>query len=150
MNAGTPPIAVLSDTHDCTSHLPWEQLRGAAEIWHLGDVCDPRVIERLRGLGPPVRVVRGNCDSERSWPPILQVERAGLRIRLQHHPPTEPMPGVDLILHGHTHVPCDVCVGGARILSPGSAGLANKGAPISMAWLHLGGGAVRFEVIRLS
>jgi putative phosphoesterase len=143
-------IAVISDTHDRISHLPWELLRGAGEIWHLGDVCSPEVIATLQQLGPPVLVVRGNCDITPAWPPVLQVERAGLQIRLQHHPPVDPPPAVDLLLHGHTHQPCDWSAGGARILNPGPAGLANKGAPRSMGWLSFEGGRARFEIVALA
>lgn len=143
------PIAVLSDTHDRIARLPWEALGRAAEIWHLGDVCDPGIVARLCALGPPVLVVRGNCDTAVGWPPVIQIDRAGLRIRLQHHLPERLPPGVDLLLHGHTHVPCDISAGGIRILNPGSAGLANKGAPSSLAWLRLGPKGVEFEISRL-
>ncbi|MDP9004937.1 MAG: metallophosphoesterase family protein, partial [Verrucomicrobiota bacterium] len=55
-------IFVLADTHN---HLPanLEALAvGCDEIWHLGDVCDPGLLQTLEQIGPPVTVVRGNCD----------------------------------------------------------------------------------------
>ena len=43
-------IAVLADTHDrCPAGLPG-RLRGADEIWHLGDVCDPATLARDAGV----------------------------------------------------------------------------------------------------
>jgi predicted phosphodiesterase len=39
------------------------------------------------------------------------------------------------LLFGHTHVPHDEMIGGVRWYNPGSAGLANKGAPLSLALL---------------
>ena len=55
-----PPlrIFVLADTHN---HLPAniETLtEGADEIWHLGDVCAPSILEMVERIGPPVTVVR--------------------------------------------------------------------------------------------
>jgi putative phosphoesterase len=55
-------VAVIADTHDrLPAKLP-AQLAKADEIWHLGDVCAPAIIDQLSALGPPLRFVRGNCD----------------------------------------------------------------------------------------
>ena len=51
----------------------------------------------------------------------------------------------DLLFHGHNHIPRDEVIGGVRVLNPGSAGKANKGAPPSYAWLHLGGADQQVE-----
>jgi putative phosphoesterase len=61
-------ILVLADTHN---HLPPkldELAAGADEIWHLGDVVAPSLLESIRAVGPPVTIVRGNCDANREWP----------------------------------------------------------------------------------
>ena len=56
-------IAVISDTHDrFPASLP-EGLRGADEIWHLGDVCAPETLVEFELLGPPLRVVLGNASA---------------------------------------------------------------------------------------
>jgi putative phosphoesterase len=130
-------IAVLSDTHD---HLPGHVIAavaGADEIWHLGDVCFPAILEPLTQLGPPVRVVRGNCDSNDDWPLSLDLEREGFRIRLEHIPPRQPPQGIDLLFHGHTHVPRNERIGPVRYFNPGCITRPNRGAPASYAWLHL-------------
>ena len=143
-------IAVLADTHD---RLP-EKVRGlvaeADEIWHLGDVCIPVILDFLKAAGPPVRVVRGNCDDCADWPLALDLEREGFRIRLEHIPPRQPPAGFDLLLHGHTHVPRDEVLGGVRFLNPGCITHPNRGAPASFAWLELlrGKGAV-WDVVRV-
>jgi uncharacterized protein len=133
-------IAVISDTHDHSRWLPLEALAKADEIWHLGDVCESTGLDALRALGVPLRNVRGNCDEEYSWPPTCTFSLMGLRIHLVHIPPEYPPLGIDLLLHGHTHRPRDEMVGRTRFLNPGSAGLANKGAPLSMGWLELSEG----------
>ena len=66
-------IFVLADTHN---HLPQnlEALaEGADEIWHLGDVCAPRLVPILENLGPPLTLVRGNCDSNFEWPLVVDL-----------------------------------------------------------------------------
>jgi uncharacterized protein len=143
-------IAVLSDTHD---RLPPEiltKIAGADEIWHLGDVCSPVLINSLERIGPPVRVVLGNCDSCLDWPSQLDLEMEGFRIRLEHIPPSQPPEGFDLLLHGHTHVPRNELGGSIRYLNPGSLGRPNKGAPASFGWLELfRGQAPQWRIERL-
>jgi putative phosphoesterase len=133
-------IAVLADTHDRAPTALYEALATADEIWHLGDVTTPSLIAELRTLGPLVRVVRGNCDADHGWPMSIDLHLAGLAIRLIHIPPAKPPPGIDLLLHGHTHVPRDEQVGATRFLNPGCITRPNRGAPASYAWLTLAQG----------
>jgi len=139
---GSRRIAVISDTHERLPSHVVEAIRGAEEIWHLGDVTSRSIIELLSGLGPQVRVVRGNCDSVMEWPLIESFTLCGVRIHLEHIPPKRPPDNVDLLLHGHTHVPRDEMVGGVRFLNPGCIARPNRGAPSSYAWLHLETGMV--------
>ncbi|HEV7406358.1 MAG TPA: metallophosphoesterase family protein [Chthoniobacteraceae bacterium] len=125
-------IAVVSDTHDRIAPGLTAAIRDADEIWHLGDVCSPTVLEEFRRLGPPLLVVRGNCDSEKSWPLTLRLERGGLQFQLIHIPPATAPAGVDLLLHGHTHVPRNELIGKTRFLNPGCITRPNRGAPASL------------------
>ena len=130
-------IAVIADTHDrLPSHLP-ALFTSADEIWHLGDVCAPAIIATLSRLGPPLRVVRGNCDAGLDWPLELRFELEGFRILLTHIPPRVAPEGVELLFHGHTHVPRFERVGAALFLNPGCITRPNRGAPASWAWLDL-------------
>lgn len=132
-------IAVLSDTHDrLPSTLP-RRLKGADEIWHLGDVCDPATLVALEQLGPPLRVVRGNCDAHPGWPLELTLERGGVVFHLTHIPPRRAPESVHAVLHGHTHVPRDEVVRGVRWLNPGCI-TRPRGLPPSFAWLEAAGG----------
>lgn len=140
-------IFVLADTHD---HLPGNVTalaEVAEEIWHLGDVCAERILDELRALGPPVRVVRGNCDSNHEWPLLLNLERGGLRFRLQHIPPEKPPLDIDVVVHGHTHVPRNERRGGILFLNPGCVTRPNQGAPATVAWLELEGGRIRWRTV---
>ncbi len=130
-------IAVLADTHDKLPFNLVEQISGADEIWHLGDVCGDWLLDELRAPGKPLKVVRGNCDSNTDWPLTLDFTRDGLRILLVHIPPSAPPPGVALLLHGHTHVPRHERIGETVFLNPGCITRPNRGAPRSYAWLTL-------------
>ena len=130
-------IAVIADTHDKLPSTLVERVSGADEIWHLGDVCGDWVLDELRAGGKPLKVVRGNCDSETDWPLTLDFDRVGLRIHLVHVPPSTPPPDVDLLLHGHTHVPRHERIGSTVFLNPGCVTRPNRGAPRSYAWLLL-------------
>ncbi|HEY0368502.1 MAG TPA: YfcE family phosphodiesterase [Chthoniobacterales bacterium] len=130
-------VLVLSDTHN---HLPpkLEQLaEGVDEIWHLGDVCDPDLLIEIRALGLPLSLVRGNCDSEMKWPLHLDFERNGVHFRLIHIPPGRAPENIDIVLHGHTHVPRYERVGHALFLNPGCVTRPNRGAAASVAYLDI-------------
>lgn len=130
-------IAVLADTHDRLPPSMMEAIREADEIWHLGDVCEAATLDQIRALGPPVQVVRGNQDAQAEWPMSLDLTRLDQTFHLLHIPPATTPLGVQFLLHGHTHVPRDQTIGETRFLNPGAAGLANKGAPRSFAWLEI-------------
>ncbi len=143
-------IALLADSHN---HLPPDlpaRLREADEIWHLGDVSEEETLLPLYTLQKPLHIVRGNCDSNLSWPYIIDLEREGFFIRLIHIPPHAAPPGVDILCHGHTHLPRGERCGPTRYYNPGSIGKADRGAPPSFAWLELvRGEKPRWEVVRV-
>lgn len=146
---GRMRIAVISDTHDrFPADLP-ERLRGADEIWHLGDVCAPETLVEFELLGAPLRVVMGNCDAH-PWPMTLNLTREGRRFHLVHIPPRVAPKGVEFVLHGHTHVPRDETDPlGVRWLNPGCITRPNRGAPASFAWLRVTRGKpIEWELVR--
>ncbi len=128
-------IGLLSDTHDRLHPRLPEVFAGVDEIWHLGDICSEEIIDALRPLAPRLVVVLGNNDFGLSYPLTLDLEREGEAFHLVHIPPREAPPGPGWLLHGHTHRPRDERSGERRVFNPGSAGLANKGAPLSLAIL---------------
>ncbi|QYM80855.1 metallophosphatase family protein [Horticoccus luteus] len=144
-------IAVISDTHDLFPATLPGRLRGADEIWHLGDVCDPATLVEFEQLRVPLRVVAGNCDAH-PWPLALTLEREGLTFYLIHIPPVRARvpTGVTTVLHGHTHVPRDEMIGGVRWLNPGCITRPNRGAPASFAWLTIEGGRMEWRLVRLA
>ncbi len=142
-------LFVVADTHN---HLPEsvaKMAKDAEEIWHLGDICSEAILDELRATGPRVRVVRGNCDSNFEWPLVVDLERGGLKVRLQHIPPDRPPDDVDVLLHGHTHVPRNEKLGRVLFLNPGCVTRPNRGVPPSVAWLEIADGKVSWKLVAL-
>jgi putative phosphoesterase len=135
---GVLQIAVIADTHDrYPADLP-RRLAGADEIWHLGDVCAREVLAAFEKQGRPLHVVLGNNEDHAGWPLSLGLEREGWRFFLVHIPPRQAPVGVQVVLHGHTHVPRDdTDAQGVRWLNPGCITRPNRGAPASFAWLTI-------------
>jgi putative phosphoesterase len=129
-------IIVISDTH-------WSQpeyyapglgavCEGADLIIHSGDAVDGFVLEWLEQQAP-VRAVVGNCDRRsvrERWPREQQFDFEGFNIGVLHghqvnlREPSEIVahfiPGVQLIIHGHTHLAANYEWRGVRIFNPGS------------------------------
>jgi putative phosphoesterase len=142
-------IFVLADTHNRLPEKVKEMAKDADEIWHLGDVCAESILDELRAVGPRVTVVRGNCDSNFEWPLIIDLVRGGLKFRLQHIPVNRPPEDVDVLLHGHTHVPRHERRGNILLLNPGCVARPNRGSPPSVAWLEIVDGKINWEVVPL-
>lgn len=136
-------IAVISDTHDEYPRRLPKLLKSADEIWHLGDVMATQVLVEFEMLGVPLRVVMGNCDFHHGWPETLSLEPEGVRCHLVHIPPTKAPRGIQLLLHGHTHIPRDYTDAlGVRWLNPGSVSCPRGGFPASFGWLEVSNGQV--------
>jgi putative phosphoesterase len=146
---GNLRILVLADTHNRLPETVREIAKDADEIWHLGDVCTETILDELRAIGPQVTVVRGNCDSNYEWPLVVDLARNGLKFRLQHIPPDHLPDDVDLVLHGHTHVPRNERRGSVLYLNPGCVTRANQGAPPSVEWLEIANGKTSWKLIPL-
>ena len=142
-------ILVLADTHNRLPETIKEIARDADEIWHLGDVCAEAIFDELGAIGPQVTLVRGNCDSNYEWPLVIDLARGGLKFRLQHIPPNHSPDDVDVILHGHTHVPRNERRGNVLFLNPGCVTRPNRGAPPSAAWLEIANAKINWQLIPL-
>jgi len=145
----TRRVFVLADTHNRLPESVKKMAQDADEIWHLGDVCAETILDELQAIGPILTVVRGNCDSNNDWPLVLDLVRGGLKFRLQHVPPDRPPDIVDVLLHGHTHVPRNERRGRVLFLNPGCVTRPNRGAPPSVAWLEIGDGAINWNLVLL-
>jgi len=127
-------IGVISDTHNRLDSKVLDIFCGVDLILHAGDVCKTEILEKL-GTVAPVVAVLGNNDSLPSLRIKERRELNGVRFEIIHIFPPRIPDDTDWLIFGHTHVPCDETVKGVRLFNPGSAGLANKGAPRSVALL---------------
>ena len=100
----------------------------------------PACLLSLENLGPPVTLVRGNCDGNFDWPLVVDLTRNGVRFRLVHIPPSRAPEKIDVLLHGHTHVPRNERREGVLFLNPGCVTRPNRGAPASVAHLEIADG----------
>lgn len=131
-------IAVISDTHDHVPEGLGGLIGGAHEIWHLGDVCAHGTLLEIECFGPPVFLVRGNNDYVHTWPLTRTLVRGGLRFHLTHIAPRRSPADVEVLLHGHTHVPADEMHQGVRWLNPGALRGPREGSSRGFAWLEIG------------
>jgi uncharacterized protein len=142
-------ILVLADTHNRLPENVKKMAKDADEIWHLGDVCAEAILDELRAIGPSVTLVRGNCDSNFDWPLVVDLVRSGLKFRLRHVPPDKPPDDVDVLLHGHTHVPRNERRGNILFLNPGCVTRPSRGSPPSVAWLEIANGKINWKLVLL-
>jgi putative phosphoesterase len=140
-------IFVLADTHHKLPVTIVDLAAGADEIWHLGDVCAERILDELRVVTSRITVVRGNCDSNFDWPLIVDLVRGEKRFRLQHIPPERPPENIDVVLHGHTHVPRNEKRAAIWFLNPGCVTRPNRGAAPSVAWLEIEDGKISWRLV---
>jgi len=145
----TRRIFVLADTHNRLPQNVIDVAQSTDEIWHLGDVCNESILDELQAIGSQVTIVRGNCDSNGDWPLVVDLVRGGLKFRLQHIPPDHSPSDVEIVLHGHTHVPRYEKRGNVLFLNPGCVTRANQGAPPSVAWLQITNGKLNWKLVPL-
>jgi len=131
-------IVIISDTHtDSIDNLPGrvlDELSGADMIIHAGDFTGKRVLDALRKIGP-FRGVYGNIDGPdvRKELPAIDVIQAGdFSIGVNHpaeggspltleHRLRPKFPGVQAIIHGHSHRTKNDFRDGVLWFNPGSA-----------------------------
>lgn len=148
----TYKIGVISDTHDRWYPEIATLFADVDEIWHLGDVCKESILDHLRAVNTMLTVVLGNNDFMLDYPLTRELERNGEKFHLVHIPPVpEAYPnGVNWLLFGHTHRPCDEIDHGIHLFNPGAVGRTNKGSPPSVGMLtSSNGGAFEAKIIQL-
>ena len=125
-------IGIVSDLH---RHLPVfveRAFEGVDRIICAGDTQDERLLWKLQTIAP-VTGVRGNCDWSLEAPFSLTTEIDGIPFFIVHRPEDVgiPAPEIQVVVHGHTHVPRDEEINGVRYLNPGSATDPRRGSNAS-------------------
>jgi putative phosphoesterase len=159
-------IAVISDTHMPRGprRLPdacVERIRSADLCLHAGDIATPEVLEEIEAIGPPVKAVFGNVDSDdlrRALPETLTVDVEGTRVAMVHDAGParrrfERMrarfPNAHGVVFGHSHIPLHEEAHGFQIFNPGSPTERRRQARHTMGMAQAGGGRLSFELVVL-
>lgn len=125
-------IAVIGDTHGRITGITRVLAKDPPDyLIHTGDYyADARKIAQTLNL--PFSAVRGNCDGRGDEPHELLVELAGRRIYIVHghqYGVKRDLNSIyyrgleveaDIVMFGHTHVPCCEKIGDLWLINPGS------------------------------
>jgi putative phosphoesterase len=148
-------LGVISDTHGLLRPEALDALRGSAHIIHAGDVGDPEILRRLRGLAP-VTAVRGNVDTA-AWArqlPLFDVVQIGGRyiyvLHQRDHLDIDPRAGgMAAVVYGHSHQPQMDIREGVLYLNPGSAGPRRFALPVTVARVRIAEGGLEPTIVEL-
>ena len=118
-------IAILSDTHGLLRPEVMEYLQTVDAILHGGDINRQSLVDELRQYAP-LYVVRGNNDKDwaEAIPHDLTVTLGGVTFFMVHNKKEVPadLPGVDVVVFGHSHKYMQQEQDGVLWLNPGSFG----------------------------
>ena len=101
-------IAVMSDTHGIFRDDWKRYLEGCELLIHAGDVDTKSCYDKIKSLGIPCYIVRGNSD-QGEWanvlPELLTVPVQGKIFYIVHNKQDLPfdLTDADFVIFGHTH-----------------------------------------------
>lgn len=144
-------IATLSDTHGLLRKEVLDAIQGVDYILHAGDICSMDILRKLEAIAPTY-IVAGNCDYGKEFSKlprreVFTIEEINfymlhdltqLDIDLQ-------AANIDVVIHGHTHLPSNEKLGECIIFNPGSAGPRRYDYPISMGFIEIENGELKFS-----
>ena len=118
-------LAILSDTHGLLRAEVIAHLKQADAILHAGDINRQEIVDALRQYAP-LSVVRGNNDKDwaQEIPHTVTVTLNGIRFFMVHNRKDVPqsLPGIDVVVFGHSHKYVQQEKDGLLWLNPGSCG----------------------------
>lgn len=144
-------IGIVSDLHRHVPESLHEALRGCERIICAGDVERESVLWELQTIAP-ITAVSGNNDWSLDLPFSVTTTIGGVTFFIVHRPEDIGVPAdnVDVIVHGHTHIPRDQTIGNVRYLNPGSTSRPRGGsAPSCMTALIANGKLLEVELVEL-
>ena len=146
-------IGVISDTHGRLRADVRRALAGCSYILHAGDIDREEILEELGEIAP-VCAVRGNNDWGRwaeALPRRLQFTLGGVSFFMTHNRMDVPakLPGVQVVVFGHSHQYLQQEFDGRLWLNPGSCGWPRFGNGLTMALLYIEDQRLRVEQVTL-
>lgn len=138
-------VGVISDIHGTLSPEAEAALAPCDLILCAGDVERSSILMELEAIAPTIAVL-GNCDRSLvgDVPFSASPRIGGVRFLMVHRPEDigTPADDVQVVVHGHTHVPRKQMIGGVLYLNPGSASHPRQGSKKSLARLTIDAGSV--------
>lgn len=159
-------IGVVSDTHGQLSNHVFEVFQGVNLILHAGDIGREDVLLALEAIAP-VCAVAGNVDGYsdgRPRPLARELTTPAGRIALTHgHLAGAPAGNrrqlmayfarfkPEIIIFGHSHIPCLEEQAGVVLFNPGSASMNRRGRQntVGLITVRAAGGRPVFEHVEL-
>jgi putative phosphoesterase len=139
-------LGLISDIHGKLPAAAVTALQGCDHLICAGDMVDHNVLWELEAIAPTTAVL-GNNDCG-DWGPDVGFSASptfdGVKFFVVHRPEDVgmPAPDVQVVVHGHTHVPRNEVVNGVRYLNPGSCTRPRHGSAPSVMRLEIENGAV--------
>ena len=145
-------IAILSDTHGLLRPEVLRYLKNADIILHAGDFHTSAILDALQSLGKDLYAVRGNNDWSIPLPRTRTFSIEGVGFFLVHNIRDVPasLPGVNVVVYGHSHQYALEERDGILWLNPGSCGPRRFHKDITMATMTLPNGKPEIKQILLS
>ena len=148
-------VGVISDTHGILRPEARAFLVGCDYIIHGGDIGSASILQELAAMAPLI-AVRGNNDRD-SWAehlPTTELVRVGdLFVYVIHdlaQLDIEPRAaGVQVVISGHSHRPCNQTRDGILFFNPGSCGPRRFNLPICVGELKADGKGVEGRTVEL-
>lgn len=139
-------VGVVSDIHGHLSEEAYKALEPCDLILCAGDVERPTILMELDAIAPTVAVL-GNCDTSLRGMdiPFTAAPRiGGVRFFMTHRPEDigTVAEDVQVVVHGHTHIPREERIGQVLYLNPGSASKPRGGSKKGIARLSIEQGKV--------
>lgn len=139
-------LGVISDIHGLLPDKAREALAGCDAILCAGDTESIKTIWDLETIAP-VTAIQGNCDrysGVQDLPALVSPKFAGVRFRMVHRPQDigSVPDDVQVVVHGHTHVPRNQTIRGVLYINPGSTTYPRSGSDRSIARITVEDGAV--------
>lgn len=132
-------IGIISDTHGLFREVLKDIFSGVEMILHAGDIGDEKVLFELNNIAHTIAVY-GNTDNiniRYHYPKTKQITFFDRSIYLLHNLEwldiVPSSAGIDIVIHGHTHIPEIIYEDGVLFLNPGSAGQKRAQKPVSVA-----------------
>ena len=141
-------VGLVSDLHGRFDPRLPKVLEGVERILLAGDIVEPGLLERLRGIAP-VDAVRGNNDLSpvlAALPEFLCLDLAGTRVLIAHDRRDRRLPAErarhapDVLVVGHSHKPLVEREGALLVVNPGSAGPKRFSLPRTAGTMRLAPG----------